>query len=272
MISMDDLSDGELITLYLQQRNEPAMRTLVGRHQANLHSRLKRELPNEADARDLQQQLWLKVVSNLKNYKDEGKFPNYLSRIAGNLITDFRRSKGRQSDVIVNNESAEGETDGYDMALNTLPEGQSTETEINNVANDGLVEYLVKVLIPALPVEQRTAWLLQHESEYWDYDNRLEWDHLAELNGLDVDETWQCFERAREKLVMGDPDSGRHTVLEELENLVFLVWTQAQRMKKEQKFTWDYFARLLGVPEETMKTRYRSARLKLSEGLKAQMQ
>ena len=268
MSSIQNLSDGELITLYTQEKSESAMRTLVGRHHASLHSRFRRELPDEADARDLQQKLWLKVVVNLKNYKDEGKFANYLSRIAGNLITDFRRGKGRQGEVIVANQSIDGETDTYDMALSELPEGDSGEAESNRLDNDGMVEYLVKVLIPALPAEQRAAWLLQHESGYWDYDNRLDWSHLAELNGLDVEETWQFFESAREKLIVGSKDS---VPLEELENLIFLVWTQAQRLKKEQKFTWDYFAHLLGVPQETMKTRYRAARLKLSEGLKEQM-
>ena len=88
---------------------------------------------------------------------------------------------------------------------------------------------------------------------------------------MDVDETWQLFESAREKLLVGAKASSGSASLEEMENLVFLVWTQAQRLKKEQKFTWDYFAHLLGVPQETMKTRYRSARLKLSEGLAEQM-
>lgn len=271
MSSMNDLTDGELISLYLQRDSEPAMRSLVGRYHAKLHARFRRELPDEADAQDLQQQLWLKVVGSLKNYKDEGKFAHYLSRIAGNLITDFRRSKGRQSDVIMHNEALDGQTDLYDKALNELPEGGSTESEINKLSNDSLVEYLVKVLIPALPVEQRTAWLLQHESEYWDYNNRLDWAHLAELNGINVDETWKHFEGARFKLLTGAKASAS-TQLEEMENLIFLVWTQAQRVVKEQKFTWDYFAHLIGVPEETMKTRYRSARLKLGEGLKEQMQ
>jgi len=272
MSSMDELSDGELISLYVNQKNEQAMRTLVGRHQATLHSRFRRELPDEADARDLQQQLWLKVVGSLESYNDEGKFANYLSRIAGNLITDFRRGKGRQGKVIASNDAVDGETNTYDVALNAMPQGASSDEESNKLANDELVEYLVKVLIPALPVEQRTAWLLQHESEYWDYDNRLDWHHLAELNGLHEDQIWQHFESAREKLVVGGRASATNTHLEDIENLVFVVWTQAQRLKKEQKFTWDYFAHLLGVPQETMKTRYRSARLTLGEGLKQQMQ
>lgn len=272
MSSMDELSDGDLISLYVNQKNEQAMRALVSRHQANLHARFRRELPDEADARDLQQQLWLKVVGNLSNYKDEGKFANYLSRIAGNLITDFRRGKGRQGKVIASNESIDGVTDTYDMALNEMPVGGSADSQSNEMANDELVEYLVKVLIPALPVEQRTAWLLQHESEYWDYNNRLDWKHLAELNGLDVDEVWNYFESAREKLIVGGKATATNTHLEEIESLIFLVWTQAQRLKKESKFTWDYFAHLLGVPQETMKTRYRSARLTLGEGLKQQMQ
>lgn len=50
---------------------------------------------------------------------------------------------------------------------------------------------------------------------------------------------------------------------------IFMVWTQAQRLRKEQEFTWDYFSDLMGVPTNTLKTRYRSALKSLGEGLMA---
>jgi len=54
MTSLHDFTDGELITLYKAEKSESAMRTLVGRHHVTLHERFRRELPDEADARDLQ--------------------------------------------------------------------------------------------------------------------------------------------------------------------------------------------------------------------------
>ena len=55
------------------------------------------------------------------------------------------------------------------------------------------------------------------------------------------------------------------------ETLIFTVWSQAQRPRKEQQYTWEYFADLLNVHANTMKTRYRAAQKFLSDGLKAQM-
>jgi len=141
--------------------------------------------------------------------------------------------------------------------------------EINpetHVADQEMVRYLTEDLIPGLPAEQRLAWLLRHESEYWEPGRPLQWQHMADLNGVDVEHIWRTFESAREKFMRHHrPDSMPDIETEELS--VFLVWTQAQRASKHESFSWDYFANLLNVPVNTMKTRYRSAQQALANGL-----
>jgi len=267
----NQIADGELITRYVKKQDEGAIRMLVQRYHHDLHSRFLRELRNEADAFDLQQKLWLQVTRNLGSYKDEGKFAHYLSRIASNQLNDFWRSKGRRSEVFVENRSTAGDQDDGDSehwAVSNTGDGSPDEEQ--RLIESELVEYLVTVLIPGLPVDQRIAWLLRHESEYWEPGRRLDWNHLADLNGMDVDQAWESFETAREKLLTGSGQGGQDLSEDELG--IFMIWTQAQRARKEQQFTWEYFSALLGVPTNTMKTRYRTAQKQLAAGLKARGQ
>lgn len=272
-----DLSDDEVISRYLKNGEDRLFRVLVDRHHGRLFARFLSESRNHADATDLEQQLWLKVFRNIGNYTQEGKFAEYLSRISSNLLTDYWRSKGRRSDVFVESRSY---SDSESVANDELQRSDAVNNEVEGARqdtalyNEELVQYLVSVLIPQLPVEQRMAWLLRHESEYWEPSQRLEWRHLAELNGIDENSAWSLFEGARNKLMSlaRKSDANKSTESPDHdETLIFTVWSQAQRLRKEQQFTWDYFADLLDVPTNTMKTRYRAAQKFLSDGLKAQM-
>ena len=164
MATLNDLTDGDLINMYRDQHSELAMRTLVSRHHGRLRSRFIREVHHEADAKDLEQQLWLRVVRDLKNYRDDGRFANFLSMIASNLLKDHWRSSGRRNKVFStahtdgfgdDNSKSEGVVERYQ---DPTPDGEK------QAIDNELVQYLVDVLVPALPVEQRAAWLLRHES------------------------------------------------------------------------------------------------------------
>lgn len=51
----------------------------------------------EADAEDLLQELFVKLLENIKRYRHEGKFEHWLFRIAANLVRDrARRAKGNR--------------------------------------------------------------------------------------------------------------------------------------------------------------------------------
>ncbi len=269
---LKECSDSELIQLYVQHRSESdaALRALIERHNQQMFDRYLAKVHDKTVASDLVQELWTKVAASLPRYRDEGKFEHYLSKLHSNVRIDFYRKSGRDKDIFVDNQAtrttsdfAESDNDYY--TDNHEDPGQNAEEQ---VSNDAMAEYLSTVLIPALPIEQRAAWLLRHESEYWEPTRRLEWRHLAELNNLTEQQTAEIFESARHKLMK----TGTNSALEEIELLVFLVWTQAQRLEKSQKFTWDYFAELLGQPVNTMKTRYRTAQKSLQKSLSEYMQ
>ncbi|HEB63273.1 MAG TPA: sigma-70 family RNA polymerase sigma factor [Gammaproteobacteria bacterium] len=265
-VMLQNLSDGELIKRYLQDNSEQAFKELIDRHYNNTKRRFFNHCHNAADAADLTQQLWIRVVNNLDSYHDDGRFASFLNRISTNLLTDHWRRKGVKSKVI--SESQESDDD-----IDVISQTPATNADIeNNCDNQQQVDYLVKKLIPALPCDQRLVFLLRHESEYWEEKQRLEWNHIAELNGIDKQTAWSRFEQARNSLIthLNSDDKSSSVDLDSESLLIFFVWTQAQRLSKQQEFTWDYFAKLLNVSTNTLKTRYRAAMKKLGEGLSTQ--
>lgn len=266
---MKNNTDGELIKLYLQQKGKSdlAMRELVGRHHEQMYARFLSKVKNESDAHDLQQELWTRVARSLHRYKDEDRFTHYLSKLASNIVIDFYRKTGREKELISDMPSGAVAGDDDDWYLDTVESpGQNAEQQ---ASDSELIQYLSTVLVPQLPVEQRAAWLLRHESEFWDPTKRFEWRHLAELNNMSEEDVFTVFESARHKLMARQ--DGKREDLDELELLVFLVWTQAQRLDKSAKYTWEYFSQLLGQPVNTMKTRYRTAQKTLDKALNEYM-
>jgi RNA polymerase sigma factor (sigma-70 family) len=253
-------SDWGLIRRYLDHADERAFERLIRRHYDSVYHRLLSHCKHPQDAEDMTQQLWIRVVNNLASYKDDGKFPSFLMRATTNMLTDYWRRKGVK-DQVIQQVFSEEETDALEMATDQGI-GVSALHEVQEQ-----VSYLTCKLIPELVCEQRLAFLLMHESEHWEEKRRLGWQHLAEMNGMDAQEAWSRFEAFRNKLLQrGNDHLNEQSDCDSL--LVFLIWTQAQRLEKRQSFTWDYFAEVLGVSVNTLKARYRTALKKLAQGLK----
>ena len=111
---------------------------LVRRHETKVYNQALRMTGNRADAMDLLQDVFLAVYRNLPNYRAEGVFPAWLSRIATNRINDFLRHRQRQPTSL-------------DVALEDLegphnPEQDMAETQRNRD---------ILALLATLPPEQR---------------------------------------------------------------------------------------------------------------------
>jgi RNA polymerase sigma-70 factor (ECF subfamily) len=258
----ENLSDYELVQLYTKQRDEQAFETLVRRYYRYVMKRFITKV-NQTEAEDLSQQLWIRVLGHLDSYQDEGKFTAFLSTIARNLLNDHWRKAGVRAKVDV-----EWDEEGLDHNAQFSSHTGSAEDEY---IRQSAVRHLTCELIPALPCSQRMIYLLRHESEYWEEKSRLEWNNLAELNGIDVATAWSRFDSARAKFLKrlsnANSDIQNGSEVDDEELLMFLVWTQAQRPDKAKKYTEAYFADLLSVPVSTLKTRYQAASKQLASGM-----
>ncbi len=144
-MNQDAASERELIRSYLSG-NHTSLQTLIERHQSRLYSYIFLMVKDKQLADDVFQDTYVKVINTLKlgNYKDEGKFIQWVMRIAHNLIIDhFRKSK--KFPFIESNNS---DYDVFDTIRFTDPSVEE-QMVINQIHKD------VKKLIDYLPEEQK---------------------------------------------------------------------------------------------------------------------
>ena len=138
-------SDEQLVTEYIAGV-EPALEELVNRYQQKVFSYILMVVHNRELAEDLFQDTFIKVVNTLRtgNYREEGKFSQWIMRIARNLIIDHFRKSQKMSFVDNNN-------NGTDLMDLFSEKSMSVEqTIITNQIHD-----TVRYLVTLLPEEQR---------------------------------------------------------------------------------------------------------------------
>lgn len=242
----DKLTDADLVDAWQKDNDEAALDFLIRRYYPIVFRRLRLKLSNIADAQEVTQDAFIKLVNSLENYSDEGKFSHFLNTVVSSQLVDFYRKHGKHQ---LDQE--------LDLELPAFADDLSSNVESGLFASQK-VDYLTKHCIPQLPALERMVFLLMHESELWDFDTPLEWSHVATLNAIDQSTAWQRFESAREALMKGS--SAQNIDPEEL--LVFLLWTQAKRPNKIPH-TLQYFANLLGEAEQNLRNRSHKAKKNL---------
>ena len=258
---LTNLSDGALIALFVNEKREDAFDALLRRHYKSCYQRFYSKVNDDQLANDLCQKLWMRVLANLGDYRDSNKFEHYLNTIISNLLKDEWRSRSNKPEVSIEDEKVEFLVDQKNTIYST---NDSLDDQMNY---KHAVDEMINNLIPSLPCDQRLVFLLRHESEYWDDKQPLQWQHVAELNNIDISSAYQLFEAGRDKLVINTTHQQETQGLSCEEQIVFLLWTQAQRPDKSKKYTEQYFANLLNMPVNTFKTKYRASIKTLSSGL-----
>ncbi|MCB2206664.1 MAG: RNA polymerase subunit sigma-24 [Marinilabiliales bacterium] len=150
-MSLETTDEKELIRSYLSG-NHSSLQILIKRHQNRLYSYIFLLVKDKQLADDVFQDTYVKVINTLKqgNYRDEGKFIQWVMRIAHNLVIDhFRKSK-----KINFVESQNNDYDVFDTIRLTDP---SIEEQLvtNQIHSD------VKKLLHYLPDEQKEVIVLR---------------------------------------------------------------------------------------------------------------
>jgi len=138
-------NERELIRNYLNG-NHSSLQTLIERHKNRLYSYIFLMVKDKQLADDVFQDTYVKVINTLKlgNYKDEGKFIQWVMRIAHNLIIDhFRKSK-----KIPFVDSHNNDYDIFDTIRFTDPSIEE-QLVLNQIHSD------VRKLLQFLPDEQK---------------------------------------------------------------------------------------------------------------------
>ena len=162
------LTDNELIAQYVAG-DESALKTLITRHEKKVFSYIMLSVKNRELAEDIFQDTFIKVINTLRsgNYKEEGKFVQWVMRIANNLKIDYFRKMQRMPAFEGN-----GDFDIFDVIYGTDP---SVEQKM---ITEQIYEEL-RVLITLLPDEQREVLEMR-------IYNDISFKDIAEITGVSI--------------------------------------------------------------------------------------
>ena len=137
-------SDEQLVASYIGG-SELALEELVSRYQQKVFSYIMMVVRNKELAEDLFQDTFIKVVNTLRsgNYREEGKFSQWIMRIARNLVIDYFR-KSQKMNFVENNHE------------NDILDGISEPSmSIEQAIITRQIHESLRCLVTLLPVEQR---------------------------------------------------------------------------------------------------------------------
>ncbi len=153
-MNVTPLNDQQLIDRYLKG-DDKAFETLLNRYKDKVYTSIYLFVKDKAQAEDLFQEVFIKVVDTLRKgkYNHQGKFSQWVMRIAYNLCVDnFRRNKRRPTLY------ATEEFDIFDVLGSKEPNGE--QQLIKSQAHQK-----VRELIDRLPPEQREVVILRHYAD-----------------------------------------------------------------------------------------------------------
>lgn len=162
------LTDNELITRYMDG-DESALKVLIQRHEKKVFSYIMLSVKNRELAEDIFQDTFIKVINTLRsgNYKEEGKFVQWVMRIANNLKIDYFRKMQRMPAVETN-----GDFDIFDVIYGTDP---SIEQKM---ITEQIYEEITG-LVKLLPAEQREVLEMRIYQD-------VSFKDIAEMTGVSI--------------------------------------------------------------------------------------
>ncbi len=154
-MSFDELTDEILVSRY-QGGDTRAFEILLGRHERPIFNYLLRYVGNRATAEELLQETFLRVIKNIKKYKQTAKFTTWLYTIARNLTIDHsRRQKHRRHRSL---DAPVGGSEGNQVLQDRVAASELTPDR--NAAAKRIKER-VDTAIQTLSEEQREVFLLR---------------------------------------------------------------------------------------------------------------
>ncbi|MHC4207973.1 MAG: RNA polymerase sigma factor [Planctomycetota bacterium] len=182
-------SDEELM-LSCRDGDQGAFETLYRRYEKSIFSFIYRMVLSAADAEDLCQETFLKVIRAKKKYRKTAKFKTWLFHIALNLCRDRIRRMKFRSHLSLNSPA-------FSQGSEEIRIQQSicdTSSDPTKRAQTDEMNTLVRQAFTKLPQQQRTVVILR---QYHD----LKFSEIAEIMNCPLGTAKSLNHRGREKLM-----------------------------------------------------------------------
>jgi len=154
------LNDTDLI-IQAQKGDQNAFEELVYRYDRSVLSIAMRYALNEDDAKDLYQEVFIRVYRGLKNFRFQSEFSTWLFRITTNVCLTYKSRSKEHLRVSIDNEFDNDENESiitkelvYD---GSSPEEISSDTDLGEIVNSA---------VESLSPKQKMTFILKHYEGY----------------------------------------------------------------------------------------------------------
>ncbi len=163
-------SDRELIGRYIKGEQK-GLEQLISRHQNRIFAYILMIVKDRDLANDLFQDTFIKVINTIRagSYNEEGKFLQWVMRIAHNLIIDHFRKSNR---IPVIDNSKNEDFNIFDT-INILDKSIEEEMITEQIHKD------VRKLVELLPDEQKEVLIMRHYAE-------MSFKDIAEVTNVSI--------------------------------------------------------------------------------------
>jgi RNA polymerase sigma-70 factor (ECF subfamily) len=185
MASIDNLSSEELMAKIAVGDNE-SFEILVNRHQTSILNLIYRYIGDRTQAKDLAQEVFIRVWQSAKSYEPKAKFTTWIYRITANLCFNELKSARRKKWFSFNRSD---EDDKYIFEETLADSGPSAE----DILLEKERSRQISDALQSLPENQRLALILKR------YDD-LSYVEIAQVIGCSVPAVESLLVRAKRTL------------------------------------------------------------------------
>ncbi len=146
---MKKITDEELVRLYVETKHDAYFEGLYARYCHKVHRKCLSFVKDEAQATDLTQDIFLRLLLKMSNFKQQSKFATWLYAITCNYCTDQVRLAGRR----------------LESRYETDLEAVYAKAEDNLTDLDELVAQQLAQALSRLGTEERNMLRLKYEQE-----------------------------------------------------------------------------------------------------------
>ena len=154
------LNDTDLI-IQAQKGDQSAFEELVYRYDRNVLSITIKYANNEDDAKDLYQEVFIRVYRSLKSFRFQSEFSTWLFRITTNVCLTYK-SRSKEHLKVSINADFDDEENEISTTKELVYDGSSPE-EISSGAN---ICEIVNEAVESLSPKQKMTFVLKHYEGY----------------------------------------------------------------------------------------------------------
>jgi RNA polymerase sigma-70 factor (ECF subfamily) len=178
----------EALMVRYQRGDVRAFEVLLSRHRKPVYNFIYRFVGDRAQAEDVLQETFLRVIKSADSYQREAKFTTWLYTIARNQCVDLsRRMKLRRMSSL--DHSSTDDPDGATL-LDVVADGGAA---VDRRAGDGELQARLKSAIEQLSEEQREVFLMREFLQ-------MQFKEIAEVTGVPENTVKSRMRYALEKL------------------------------------------------------------------------